>query len=321
MYIYIDNNNGDVIEINKFYDKDTNAVKTNKVYIGKIDNNKKFIPNEFYTNILNKAEINLKLREAIEDIDNLDIQENILKKPIIGIAALIEHNPRNTVFKSHPRHFCNNAFVSKITNSGGIPLIIPFVNAENNELITQIINSIDGLMLPGGNDIDPSLYAETKKKECGCCNLAMDLFHLKLIKEAVKQNKPVIGICRGNQLINVALGGSLIQDIGYLKNNINHMDSKNYEKTTHDIVLNDNTKLIDILGVKQLSINSIHHQVVKQVAPSMKISALCNDGFIEAIESVDDDKFIVGIQWHPETMITNKEIMDRLFKAFTRSCI
>lgn len=321
MYIYIDAKNGDVVEINKFHDKDSNIIKTNKVYIGKIDKTKKFIPNEFYNNRSNKAEINLKLREALEDINTQNSEENIIDRPVIGLAALVDHKPKGTAFKNYARDFCNDAFILKIINSGATPMMIPYVAEEKDELIPHFINAVDALMLPGGADIDPSLYGEKKVKECGPTDKAMDLFHIKLIKECIKQGKPVLGICRGSQLINVALGGTLYQDISYYKKDIEHMDIKNYEGVTHEILIHEDTLLESILEVKKVGVNSLHHQLVKDIAPSLKVSAISkDDGVIEGIESKNTNQFILGVQWHPETMITNKEIIDKLFKALSDRC-
>jgi putative glutamine amidotransferase len=320
MYIYIDNKTKDVIEINQFHDKDTNVLKTNKVYIGKIDKHNTFCPNEFYDNKSNKAEINLKLSEALEDLLSPNNKTILEDKPVIGLAALVNQEPKDTAFKNFSRHFCNDAFILKIINSGAVPMMIPYIREENDKLIPQFVNSIDGLMLPGGADIDPTVYGEEKVKECGKTDITLDLFHIKLIKECIKQRKPILGICRGFQLINVALGGTLYQDISYFKKDINHMDLKNYEGCTHDIEISDNTILKSIVNTNTLGVNSLHHQIVKDIAPTLKLSAKSPEGIIEGLESKDSDTFIVGVQWHPETMVDNKEIMDKIFKAFTTRC-
>lgn len=236
-------------------------------------------------------------------------------KPIIGIAGEVYHQPKDTAFKNFERHFCGDAFVIKVREAGGIALMIPYIKTFTKEMISDYICSIDGLLLPGGEDIDPSFYNEEKSIKCGSIDHELDNFHIALIKEAVIQEKPILGICRGAQIINVALGGTLYQDISYFKKDINHSDLENYEKTTHNIKIINNTKLKAILQMDETRVNSLHHQLIKDVAKSLKVNAICEDGVIEGIESRKEDIFILGTQWHPETMIENSTQMNKIFKA------
>jgi putative glutamine amidotransferase len=241
-------------------------------------------------------------------------------KPIIGIAGEIYHHPKDTVFKNYERHFCGDAFVIKIREAGGIALMVPYIQNFSKEMISDYISSIDGLLIPGGDDIDPSLYNEQKVAECGEFDRYLDNFHIALIREAEVQGKSLLGICRGAQIINVALGGSLYQDIKYFKKEIDHSDLKNYEYTTHNIKISDNTLLKKILKVDGTKVNSLHHQIIKKVADSLKANAYCEDGVIEGIESTNNNQFIIGVQWHPETMKETKGTMNNIFKSLIDSC-
>jgi putative glutamine amidotransferase len=242
------------------------------------------------------------------------------RNPIIGIAGEIYHHPQDTVFKNYERHFCGDAFVIKIREAGGNALMVPYIQIFTDEMIFDYISSIDGLMIPGGDDVDPSLYREQKLKECGSTDKYLDIFYIALINEAVKQKKPLLGICRGSQIINVALGGTLYQDIGYFKKDINHSDLENYERTMHNVKIVDNTNLKKILKVNDIRVNSLHHQVIKKIAQPLKANAFCEDGVVEGIESVNENQFILGVQWHPETMKENNLIMNNIFKALIDSC-
>lgn len=241
-------------------------------------------------------------------------------KPVIGIAGEVYHKPKDTVFKKYERHFCGDAFVSKIRKAGGIALMIPYIEKFTQEMIYDYISSIDALLLPGGDDIAPILYKEDKLPECKEFDLLLDLFHIALIKETIQQKKPILGICRGTQIINVALGGSLFQDLKYAQAKIKHWDLDNYEKSTHNVTILEKTKLCEFLNTSKLKVNSLHHQSIKKVSPLLIANAVSDDGIIEGIESKKIDQYILGIQWHPETMKENLIYMDKIFNSFINSC-
>ena len=243
----------------------------------------------------------------------------VKNKPVVGIAGLVNHHPQDTAFKEYERHFCNEAFVMKIREAGGVPLLVPYIDNFTDEMIEDYISSIDSLLLPGGGDIEPSLYGEEKIEQCGKTDITLDLFHIALIKECKAQGKPILGICRGYQLMNVAFGGTMYQDLGIFNKYFNHSDLKTYSTTSHSVKIVENTKLNKIINLDEVRVNSLHHQALKDIAPSMIVSAESEDGVIEAIESLNKDTFIVGVQWHPETMIENKDIMNKLFEAFVDS--
>lgn len=218
-----------------------------------------------------------------------------------------------------------NDFVKAIETAGGVPVIIPVFTNKNN--IENVISIVDGVIFAGGADIEPKYYGEEIGAEIGNIVPERDTQELYLAKSIInKSNVPVLGVCRGYQLLNVACGGTLYQDLcqasSYLKNNItiNHsvIGSLKYN-TVHKVLVNEKSKLYKILNKNTLDVNSYHHQAIKDVASVFNIAAMSPDGIVEAIE-MKGDRFILGTQWHPE-MLQEKHSEELLiFKAFIEAC-
>lgn len=232
-----------------------------------------------------------------------------MKKPIIAMPAdtftqatdII--NLRNAAFSPDPA-------IQAITKSGGTPLILPTVAAES---AADYVDLFDGLLLLGGFDVDPTFYGEEPHYELGETFRKRDLFEMALLKATVAAGKPVMGICRGLQLINAGLGGSLYQDLSEDPNaKLKHSQLAPGNLPTHHANVASDSRLAEIIG-KRVYVNSRHHQAVKQVAPSLRISAWADDEVVEAIESVDSDQ-ILAVQWHPENMYKHNEEAQLLFK-------
>jgi len=204
--------------------------------------------------------------------------------------------------------------VNAVVKAGGIPLILPIVT----EFIDEYIDVIDGLLISGGGDVNPWIYNEQPSKWLRRVNPLRDIFEIELVKRAVKEKLPVLGICRGIQLINVALGGTLIQDIEHeVKSDIPHsLTNVPRSFRAHLVKLDPNSKLAQILGVLELKVNSFHHQAVKALGNGLKAVAYAPDGVIEAIENIDGS-YIVGVQWHPEEMLD--EVQLKLFKSLIKA--
>ena len=181
---------------------------------------------------------------------------------------------------------------------------------------------LDGFLFTGGGDPDPKYYGQTMLPECGKPNVARDEFELALLKAAVAAGKPVLGICRGEQMLNVALGGTLIQDIPSQRSEAaaeNHRDEPNRRNPNHPAHLFPGTKLRDLLGCQELLTNSIHHQAVDVPAPGLRVCAVSPAGIVEGIEA-EDGRFLLGLQWHPEALATGDPIMQRPFDALVEAC-
>lgn len=241
----------------------------------------------------------------------------------VGIIGEISPPSPTSVFQNFDRQGCVETYTSAIEKANALPLIIPYIKNYNSKIVKNYISLLDALLIPGGDDVDPSLYNEERKKECQKGNKEYDLFSLELIIEAMKQKKPILGICKGCQLLNVACGGTLFQDQKYdlrESKDINHNDLKNISNTSHKVVINKKSKLYKIFNKQVIDVNSIHHQSINKVGDNLFLSALSSDGVVEAIETEDKDYFCIGVQWHPETLLVNSKSMEPLFKAFVE-CI
>lgn len=232
------------------------------------------------------------------------------KQVIIGIPAesrLLDNAYRNSV---------NQADVAAVVKAGGAPVLIP---TREPALVTRYLDVIDGLLLPGGPDVAPRFYGEEPLPQLGMTDALLDESELTLVREAVKRGIPIFGICRGIQVINVALGGDLYQDIAtqFEQPVLQHFQNAAMTQGTHHIAIDAQSRLAAIVQADGLLVNSHHHQSLKTVAPQLKVTATASDDAIEAVESVADD-LIVAVQWHPETMFEVDAQMFTLFEDFVK---
>ena len=203
-----------------------------------------------------------------------------------------------------------NEIKRAVTLAGGLPIVLPVSEdspAVTAELATQYVTLFDALIVPGGFDVDPTLYGEEPIPECGPTLRPKDLFEEALIKATVKSGKPIFAICRGIQIVNVALGGTLYQDLATqdLDATIKHAQEARGDLPTHHVSFTPDSELSNIFDAKAY-VNSRHHQAVRKVAPSLHVTATAPDGVIEGIESNNNDQ-IVGVQWHPENMYRDSQ--------------
>ena len=222
----------------------------------------------------------------------------------IGIPTdeLIEINP--IMPNNHPAyapHDVKEAFIKL----GAIPLIIAFPDdvSKVDQLAQDYVQLIDGLMLPGGPDVDPTFYGEEPHPKIGMTLYQKDRFEIALIKAALAADKPIFGICRGIQIMNVAMGGTLYQDLEsqYPELKIQHPQATLGQFATHHVELTAGSKLAKLYGQSTIKVNSRHHQAVKAVGKGLKVTAVAPDGVVEGMESTDTDLFL-GVQWPPENM-------------------
>lgn len=230
-------------------------------------------------------------------------------KPIIGI----------TMTTNNGQYCINEAYVKSIIQAGGIPLMIPFGVESDAE---QLLEGIDGLLLTGGVDVHPHFYDEEPHIKIGDIMLERDEVELELTEAALKKTMPIFGICRGFQLLNVALGGTLYQDINsqYEHTPILHKQNARRKEASHFIEIMKGSRLYEMIGKEKIAVNSFHHQALKKVPDSFEITAKASDGMIEAFE-MKDYPYCVGVQWHPEEMaIAEDEHAIKLFKSFIDAC-
>lgn len=189
-------------------------------------------------------------------------------------------------------------YMKVIEACGGVPLVLP-LTADPEEL-EECLRLCDGLLLTGGQDVNPVLYGQEPLPQCGELCILRDQMETLLLKRAVERDIPVLGICRGIQLMNAALGGTLYQDLPTQHpSSVSHVMTPPYHQPVHTVEILENTPLAALLGSGTYPVNSYHHQAVRQLAPSAKAMAVSSDGLVEALY-LPDRKFIWGVQWHPE---------------------
>lgn len=207
-------------------------------------------------------------------------------KPIIGVNCDYDDD----------RCFLKKEYTDAIALAGGIPFVLPIVGVQKIEPLL-LLNKIDGLLLSGGNDISPERYGEFPHEKTRPVLMQKEDFDFLLLKNALDIDLPVLGICYGLQLINVCLGGNLVQDISSQWNT-----SINHYKDMHNVHIDKTSRLYEILKQETIEVNSTHHQAIKSLGKKLMISAVADDGIIEAVESTEHN-FVVGVQWHPERII------------------
>ncbi|MBX0328950.1 gamma-glutamyl-gamma-aminobutyrate hydrolase family protein [Oscillochloris sp. ZM17-4] len=239
-------------------------------------------------------------------------------KPLIGISC--------GTFRDHawcpPSYGHRQTYVDAILRAGGAPLLIPPVTDEAT--LRVLYERLDGILLAGGGDIAPSTYGDAPHEKLGLVDSARDDSELPLARWAIAEAKPVLGICRGIQVINVALGGTLYQDIpSQVSDSLRHTLSYEREDWTymaHDISIDPNSRFAQLMGVQAMTINSLHHQSLKELAPGLQAVAWAPDGIVEAVEG-QGDSFVVGVQCHPEALQASADPRwQALFLAFVESC-
>lgn len=231
-------------------------------------------------------------------------------KPVIGITASTKEG--TTTLK--------NDNYQAISATSGIPIILP--NLLNEGEIETIANCIDGLLLSGGGDIDPTLFNEEPHVNLGQITPERDYFELTLIKNLLEKNKPILAICRGCQILNIAGGGDMYQDIYSQKAETLLQHSQNAPRShgSHFVEVVEGSLLFKLTQSKRFKVNSFHHQAVREMGEGFVISATASDGVIEAFESAKH-RFVLGIQWHPECMIGEGDPFSRaIFEAFVEAC-
>lgn len=231
-------------------------------------------------------------------------------KPVIGITTDVQQDGENIL---------KNTYVQAVIRAGGLPMIIP-VGLEQD--VDQLIEMFDGLLLSGGNDINPMLFNEEPHEYLGVVSPSRDSSELELARRMLKTGKPILGICRGLQVLNVAVGGTLYQDL-YKQNDspiLQHIQKAPNTHCSHFVQLDKGSLLESIAGSERIQVNSYHHQSLKEVPSDFKVTGVASDGIVEAIESTDE-QFVLGVQWHPEALSAAGDAVSlRIFERFISEC-
>ncbi len=240
--------------------------------------------------------------------------------PVIGITADISPAKRDSNGAAREAtHFLPHRYCRAVEKAGGVALILPAMNSS--AALTRLFDLVDGLLISGGDfDIHPSYYGETPVPGLGVIKQERTEFELNLTAAALKRDLPVLGLCGGEQAINVVLDGTLYQDIrSQLPEAGNHQQSDKKETGGHRIVVHQRTRLREILRRQSVEVNTTHHQAVKVLGKGLIVNATADDGLIEGIES-ERHSFVMGLQWHPEVLALRYQHQRRIFSAFTAAC-
>ena len=237
-----------------------------------------------------------------------------MKRPVIGITA--SHDTE------HDKLFINSVYLRAIRNAGGIPMIFPMEVTEDD--LRDLVTLTDGVLFTGGDDIHPFLYGDETDAKCGNVSQPRDSMEMALVPLVMEFGKPIFGICRGIQILNTAMGGTLYQDIpSQFKSELSiaHRQPFAYKVPSHTVDITPGTLLSRILGEEHASIavNSMHHQAIKDVAPGLEVCGYAPDKMIEAVYA-PDYPFLLGVQWHPEHLTTSQPDAAKLFAAFVDAC-
>ena len=226
-------------------------------------------------------------------------------KPIIGLLAPVDDDKQINLLYT---------YVSSLENVGALPIIIPYT--ENADTLNAYADLCDGFCFTGGVDIEPSRFGEEKSEGCGKIQLFRDKLELSLFDLVFERKKPILGICRGAQLINVALGGTLYQDIpSEIKTDIPHRQTEAKDQHSHEVNVYTGTPYYELVGKTRLAANSFHHQSAKALGRGLKVMADADDGVIEALY-YDGDVYIRAYQWHPERLCHKDENHNCIFTDF-----
>ncbi len=230
-------------------------------------------------------------------------------KKIIGVMPLYDDRLES--------YWMLPGYMKMLEAENAIPLMLPLT--DETEELDYFLDSCGGFLLTGGHDVSPSFYREEKKPGCGECCVIRDTMDSYVLKKAVQQDKPVLGICRGIQLMNACYGGNLYQDLETeRKSGINHHMEPPYDRAAHRVSIQKGSLLYDIIGKENIGVNSYHHQAIKEKADAFEAAAISEDGLTEAIY-MPDRKFILGVQWHPEFSYITDENSRKIVNAFAAS--
>lgn len=230
-----------------------------------------------------------------------------MSKPVIGILPLFDlEKGREWMLRNYPE---------AVFRSGGIPLILP--HTDDKERLRELLGTVDGVLFTGGPDVDPRVYGEEPDPTVKVSS-ERDAMELSLLPMAIDAGIPVFCICRGEQLLNVALGGTLWQDLPSMRDcGVDHNQSG--EHYAHRNAVLPSTPLASLIGEREILVNSLHHQAIKALAPALMPMAVSEDGLVEAVY-MPEKSFVWGVQWHPERSFDVSEDSRKIFAAFISAC-
>lgn len=230
-----------------------------------------------------------------------------MKKPLIGLIALVDEGRESL--------WMLPGYMEGIARAGGLGVMLPLT--DKDEDIDRILECFDGFLFTGGHDLDPSMYGQKKQEVCAETCPARDAMESKLLRKALDADKSVLGICRGLQLMNVVLGGTLYQDIPtQFPSSVNHRMKAPYGRAEHQIRVNPELPFGEL--PLTLGVNSCHHQGIRDLAPALKVWAEAPDGLVEAVY-LPGKRYARAVQWHPEFFSAEDALSREIFRSFVAS--
>lgn len=232
-----------------------------------------------------------------------------MKKPLIGIVPLVDYDKESV--------WMLPGYMDGVTQAGGAPVILPLT--DDAATLSQLVDTCDGILVTGGQDVSPALYGEAVRPECQELCPERDRMEQVLLELAFRADKPLFGICRGIQILNAALGGTLYQDLpAQHPSGVEHHMTPPYDRLGHTVSFPAGSPLEQVIGRRDMPVNSYHHQAIKDLASSLLPMAFTEDGIIEAV-FMPDRKFVWAVQWHPEFCYKVDENSRKLFSAFVEA--
>lgn len=233
-----------------------------------------------------------------------------MSKPLIGVMPLWDEGKKSI--------WMLPGYLEGIQEAGGTPVIFPLT--EDREELEQLCSLCNGFLITGGQDVDPAIYGETPIPQMGEICTVLDQMERQVLEYVIKEDKAVLGICRGIQYLNAMLGGSLYQDLNvqHPSKTEHHMEPP-YDRVIHQVQIIDGTPLHQLLQVTELGVNSYHHQAVKTLAPSLTVMAESEDGLVEAV-CMPEKTYVWAVQWHPELSYQTDKYSRKIFESFVAAC-
>ena len=231
-------------------------------------------------------------------------------RPVIGVIPLVDYNKNS--------YWMLPGYFGGIVEAEGLPVMLPLTSDSAD--IEQITEMCDGFLFTGGQDVDPKMYSARKIGACGECSPERDLMEEMLLKRAMELDMPILGICRGIQFINAALGGTLWQDIpSQFSDTVSHCQKPPYDVPIHEVNIKQDSPLHNLLKADITLVNSYHHQGIRELSSALLPMAKAPDGLIEAV-CAPKQKFLWAVQWHPEFSYPKDKNSKLIFREFIRHC-
>ena len=231
------------------------------------------------------------------------------KKPLIALVSLYDEKLDS--------YWMLPGYVQGLQDAGAIPVLLPYTTQEED--LERYAQTFDGFLFPGGHDLEPRLYGQQDEGLCGPRVPQRDSLEEKLFPLVLETGKPLLGICRGIQLFNVLLGGDLYQDIPtQCPSVVEHHETPPYDKVAHPVSIREGTPLFEAVGVREMGVNSYHHQGIRTLGRGLQVAATAPDGMVEAVY-LPGHRFALAVQWHPEFSRLSDENSRKIFAAFVKA--